>query len=66
MAFDPKKLDSIMSAKHISAADLARATGMSPAYISLVRSGAKPDTTVSTLQRFAKALGCPITKLVTE
>ena len=66
MPLDPSKVQSVMAAKSVSRAALSKRTGIAPPHITRLLSGERPDPTLSTVERLAKALGCPIAKLVSE
>jgi len=66
MPLDPSKIQSVMTAKSVSRAELSKRTGIAPPHITRLLSGERRDPTLSTVERLAKALGCPIAKLVSE
>lgn len=66
MPLDPTKIESVMVAKSVSRAELSKRSGIAPPNITRLLSGERPDPTLSTVERLAKALGCPIAKLVSE
>lgn len=63
MPLDPKKIESVMEAKGVSRADLSRLTGIKPPHVTRALSG-KHNVTLETAERFATALKCPLTKLL--
>lgn len=64
MPLDPQKIESIMLAKDVSRAELAKRTGIAPPHITRLLSGVRPDPALSTAERIAKALSCPLAKLL--
>lgn len=53
-----------MDAKRISRAELSRLTGIAPPHITRLLSGERPDPALSTAERIATALKCPLVKLL--
>lgn len=66
MPLDPTKIQSIMQAKGITRADLARRAGIKPPNVTRILSGERNDPALSTAERIAKALGCSIAKLFAD
>lgn len=64
MPLSPSKIIAIMEAKDISRADLARHTGIKPPHITRLLTGEAKDATISTAERLAFALKCPIAKIL--
>lgn len=63
MPLDPAKIQSVMQARGITRAELARLTGIAPPHVTRILSGERPDPKLSTVERLAMALGCPLGKL---
>ena len=64
MPLDPSKIESALTAKGLTRADLSRMTGIAPPNITRILSGERTDPALSTVERLAKALNCPLAKLV--
>ncbi len=64
MPLDPKKIEAVMQSKSVSRAELARRTGIAPPNITRILSGERPDPALSTAEKIAAALKCPLAKLI--
>ncbi len=60
------RLKSIRESKNIGVNELGRRTGISPSYISALETGTKKNPSYEVLNKFADALGIPLTDLVDE
>lgn len=65
MPLDPAKIKARMDAIDMSRAELARRTGIARPHITRLLSGERPDPNLSTAERIATALKCPLAKLLT-
>lgn len=64
MPLNPQKIITLMEAKQITRAELARRTGIKAPHITRLLSGERNDPTLSTAEKVAKALKCPLAKLL--
>lgn len=64
MPLDPAKIKSVMASKKLSNADLSRRTGIAPPHISRILSGERNDPALSTAERIAQALTCPLKSII--
>ncbi len=64
MPLNPQKIITLMEAKQITRAELARRTGIKAPHITRLLSGERSDPTLSTVERVAAALRCSISRLI--
>lgn len=64
MPLDPHKIEAVMLAKSVTRAELSRRTGIAPPHITRLLSGKRNDPAVSTAEKIAAALKCPLAKLL--
>lgn len=64
MPLDPAKIQAVLDAKGITRAELSRRTGIAPPHVTRILSGERTDPALSTVERLANALKCPLAKLI--